>query len=607
MFNGEQQKLFNQSYGAWQHVCGDLNVEETEKADLQIQMLLSYMAGVDQAELPDEEQMFIRSLVSGRDALARQTEGYDRWFMNMEPGTWKGLPEQTRRKAQNISPALAEAVRKGGPKQISYVTVNLLLVLRSFYSLSAHGGELRRNRFGEACSAIETYLKQTGAPISDEVKDLLKSGASMKPVTTDPSMGSASDRLDELTGMIGSSLDDLRDAVGSAGSATGSRRLSSLVSDLFGGDAASVAPGSFGDGSGSVPGGSVNVSTTGSNGTSNGNANGVSNAATAQSVPAQEEEPAPAFDFDSPEAEAKIAAILEELNKLIGLTTVKEEVNSLINIQKVGLRRKKLGMKAAEVSKHLVFSGNPGTGKTTVARILARVYHELGILKTDTLVEVDRAGLVAGYIGQTAIKTQEVIDKAMGGVLFIDEAYTLSGKGESDYGQEAIDTLLKAMEDKRDELIVIVAGYTDLMEEFLNSNPGLRSRFNKFVDFPDYTADELTRIFEFQAGKSGYKPNEEAMEWIRAHYEEVTAHFEPNFANARDVRNLFENAVTRQANRLAEAKDADEKMLAELTWEDVSGEKKPEAEPAAEAVTEPEADPAAEAVTEPEADPVTEN
>ena len=185
----------------------------------------------------------------------------------------------------------------------------------------------------------------------------------------------------------------------------------------------------------------------------------------------------------------KIEDLKKELDTYIGLGEVKREVNNLINMATVFKRREETGLPNADFSFHMVFTGNPGTGKTMIARLMARVYRSLGILSKGQLVEVDRSGLVAGYVGQTAIKTSKVIEKALGGVLFIDEAYALNGKGDNDFGQEAIDTLLKAMEDHRDDLVVIVAGYDGLMEKFIQSNPGLESRFNRYLHFDDYTLD----------------------------------------------------------------------------------------------------------------------
>ena len=259
---------------------------------------------------------------------------------------------------------------------------------------------------------------------------------------------------------------------------------------------------------------------------------------------------------------------MEELEELIGLSTVKHDVEELIGLAKVQKMREEKGMKTVPVSLHLVFSGNPGTGKTTVARILAKLYKEIGILSQGQLVETDRSGLVAGYVGQTAIKTQKKIEEAMGGVLFIDEAYTLNQEGEN-FGQEAIDTILKAMEDHRDKFIVIVAGYTQLMKDFVNSNPGLKSRFNKFFEFPDYTVDELQQIFKLQCDKYQYKLTEEAEEVVKKEIERLEAEKGENFANAREVRNLFEKIITNQAARVSGMENIDEEGLTVITKEDL--------------------------------------
>lgn len=274
-----------------------------------------------------------------------------------------------------------------------------------------------------------------------------------------------------------------------------------------------------------------------------------------------------------------ISQIMDELNQLVGLKQVKTEIQSLINLIQIRKLRKERGFASTSITLHMVFSGNPGTGKTTVARMLSEMYAGLGLLKKGHLVEVDRSGLVSGYVGQTATKTNQVIEKALGGVLFIDEAYTLtSGKGENDFGQEAVDTLLKGMEDHRDDLVVIVAGYPDLMEEFLNSNPGLRSRFNRFIYFEDYHADELTEIFESMCKKNQFHLSKEAKDKLELSLALLLSHKPENFANARAVRNLFEKAVVSQANRLAAVNMASGKealtddMLLTIQAEDIDME-----------------------------------
>ena len=252
------------------------------------------------------------------------------------------------------------------------------------------------------------------------------------------------------------------------------------------------------------------------------------------------------------EPEESLEELMEQLNSLIGMNGVKNEVQQIINLIKVQKKGEEFGVKLPPLSLHLVFYGNPGTGKTTVARLLSKIYKCLGVLSSGQLIEKDRSGLVAGYVGQTAIKTQEAIDAAMGGILFIDEAYTLThGKGESDFGQEAVDTILKAMEDHRDDFIVIVAGYPDLMKEFIASNPGLKSRFNQFINFEDYTPEELVQIFKLQCRNQNLILAEECDSFLREFFQRLYDNRAEDYANGRDVRNYFERVIKARANRLS--------------------------------------------------------
>ena len=263
----------------------------------------------------------------------------------------------------------------------------------------------------------------------------------------------------------------------------------------------------------------------------------------------------------------------QELDDLIGLGSVKTEVRSLANFVKLQKQREAKGLKTAKVSYHLVFYGSPGTGKTTVARIVGRIYKDLGVLKKGHTVETDRAGLCGQYVGQTGPKTDSVIVKALDGVLFIDEAYSLvpEGGAGNDYGQEAISTILKRMEDYRDRLVVIVAGYKNEMQRFIDSNPGLQSRFNRYIDFPDYSSGELADIFKMYMKKNQYTLSKDAEEYLKERFEYAVAHKDRNFGNARYARNVFEKSIQAQANRLAGESNLDKDKLTELTVDDLKG------------------------------------
>lgn len=285
-----------------------------------------------------------------------------------------------------------------------------------------------------------------------------------------------------------------------------------------------------------------------------------------ETVEEKPEEPEPV----SAGEQNRLDMLLQELNNLVGLSQVKQEMNSLINLIKVRKLRERYGLPDMEMSYHMVFSGNPGTGKTTVARLVAEIYKELGVLSKGTLTETDRAGLVAGYVGQTALKVKEVVEKAIGGVLFIDEAYTLtSSEAGNDFGQEALDTLVKMMEDHRDDLIVIVAGYKDEMQHFLKANTGLVSRFNKFIDFPDYSLEELIEIFHGMAYRAGFIVEDTATLALQEALETLDERAWKSFGNARGIRNTFEKIVVNQANRIVTYQEPTVLQLTMICREDI--------------------------------------
>ena len=272
-------------------------------------------------------------------------------------------------------------------------------------------------------------------------------------------------------------------------------------------------------------------------------ANKNSDKAVTEAVESEEKEPEPTYE-----------ELMEELDALVGLETVKEDIKTMINFLRICKLRQERGLKTPELSHHMVFSGNPGTGKTTIARLLSKIYKAIGLLEKGQLVEVDRAGLIAGYQGQTAIKTAEVVQSAIGGVLFIDEAYSLVQGDNDSYGKECIATVLKAMEDNRDQLVVIVAGYDDLMHKFIESNPGLKSRFNKYIHFPDYTGEEMEKIFLLQCKSNGYQIEEAGQKLLRDVFDRMYEMRDENFGNGRTVRNTFDKIINCQATRLAAAR-----------------------------------------------------
>jgi len=277
----------------------------------------------------------------------------------------------------------------------------------------------------------------------------------------------------------------------------------------------------------------------------------------------------PSKSADDSTEKLNVEDVLQDLNALIGLDNVKAEIQELTDFLKIQQVRKSRNLPTPSLSLHVVFYGNPGTGKTTVARLLAKIYKAMGVLSKGQLIETDRSGLVAGYVGQTAIKVTEMIEQSLGGILFIDEAYSLTDNDKGDYGSEAIDTLIKAMEDHRDDLAVVIAGYTGKMERFLSSNPGLKSRFNRFWNFKDYIPQELFKIFLSLCSTGHYKLSNLAMRKLAVLLQKLYEQKDETFGNGRLVRNIYEEAISNQASRLVSVNDLSDDNLRTIEAEDI--------------------------------------
>jgi len=284
--------------------------------------------------------------------------------------------------------------------------------------------------------------------------------------------------------------------------------------------------------------------------------------------PINDSSPSESVILESSEG-SSLESLVEELHGMIGLNAVKQEINSLVNYVKIQKARTEAGLKSSAMSYHLVFTGNPGTGKTTVARIVAQIYKHLGILSKGHLVETDRAGLIAEYSGQTAVKVNRVVDSALNGILFIDEAYSLVGENKDDFGKEAVATLIKRMEDNRDKLVLIIAGYTNEMKKFIETNPGFKSRFNKYVEFPDYTPDEMMAIFNSQSTKLDFSLSNQADTKLQQLIRQAYIQRDKTFGNGRFVRNIFEKTLERQANRIAASAELTRELLTTILVEDI--------------------------------------